>query len=354
MDLQSAQAAFEGMSTAIVIVDHDLRLANLNPAAEMLFQLGARSVIGKPVAELIPRGNKLAHVLERMLHDLHPVTVRGMRLALADKRTITIDCTVTPLTEGSHPAGLLIEINRVDRLLRLAHEEKLRARHAANRAVIKGLAHEIKNPLGGLRGAAQLLERELDTPEQREYTQIIIDEADRLRKLVDRMMGPNTPMTLVPVNIHRVLEHVRSLMLAENPQELAINTAYDPSLPEIIGDSEQLIQAVLNITRNAVQAMEGTGIIEYRTHIERQFTMDHKRHRLSLCVEIEDNGPGIPRDLVDDIFYPLVTGRPEGTGLGLAIAQDIMTRHGGLIECRSQPGSTIFTLHLPLEQPSNE
>jgi len=349
MDLTSTKLLFESISTAVVVLDRDLRVANMNPAAEMLFKTGSRHAIGKTIAELLPRGRNLMRMLGQVQEELHPVTIRGMRLMIADGNTITVDCILTPLMETNAPSGLLIELNQVDRLLRLAHEERVRARHAANRAVIKGLAHEIKNPLGGLRGAAQLLERELDKPELHEYTGIIINEADRLRNLVDRIMGPRKPMDMQEINIHEVLEHVRKLLLAENPQSLLIETHYDPSLPEIRGDAEQLIQAFLNIARNAVQALEGQGNLVFRTGIERQFTIDQKRHRLTLKVEIEDNGPGIPADLIEDIFYPLVTGRPEGSGLGLAISQDIVTHHGGLIECRSRPGQTIFTIHLPLE-----
>jgi len=349
MDLKSADMLFESISTAVAVLDDSLRLVNLNPAGEMLFKTSRRGVLGKPLAELLPRGKNLAHLLERVLHEMHPVTIRGMRLMIAVGETITVDCIVTPLLEANQPRGLLIELNQIDRLLRLTHEERVRARHAANRAVIRGLAHEIKNPLGGLRGAAQLLERELDRPELHEYTRIIISEADRLRNLVDRIMAPSTLMKVESINIHEVLEHVRRLLLVENPN-LKIHTDYDPSLPEIQADRERLIQAFLNIARNATQVIGEDGLISMRTGIDRQFTIDHTRHRLVLRVEIEDNGPGIPADLVENIFYPLVTGRPEGTGLGLAISQDIITSHGGLIECESKPGQTLFVTHLPLEQ----
>lgn len=354
MDLKSANMLFDSITTAVAVLDSSLCLANLNPAGEMLFKTSKRSVIERPLAELLPKGKNLTRLLERVMTDMHPVTIRGMRLMIARAETIAVDCIITPLIEGNTPEGLLIELNQVDRLLRLAREERVRARHAANRAVIKGLAHEIKNPLGGLRGAAQLLERELDRPELHEYTNIIISEADRLRNLVDRIMGPHKMMDMHELNIHEVLEHVRRLLLAENPQHLTIDTIYDPSLPEVWGDREQLIQAFLNIARNAMQVLEAGGVITFRTTIERQFTIDQRRHRLTLRIEIEDNGPGIPASLVDDIFYPLVTGRPEGSGLGLAISQDIITGHGGLIECQSRPGQTIFVTHLPLEQNHNE
>lgn len=354
MDLTSTKLLFDSISTAVVVLDDELRLVAMNPASEMLFKSSARMATGKSIADLLPKGRNLMRMLNQALEELHPVTIRGMRLMISEDETITVDCILTPLLDSNAPSGLLIELNQVDRLLRLAHEERVRARHAANRAVIKGLAHEIKNPLGGLRGAAQLLERELQQPELKEYTSIIISEADRLRNLVDRIMGPRKPMDLKPTNIHEILEHVRKLLLAENPQQLMIDSVYDPSLPEIDADAEQLIQAVLNIARNAVQSTDGKGYLVFRTGIERQFTIDQKRHRLTLKVEIEDNGPGIPAELIEDIFYPLVTGRPEGSGLGLAISQDIVTHHGGLIECRSRPGQTIFTIHLPLEQKRDE
>jgi two-component system, NtrC family, nitrogen regulation sensor histidine kinase GlnL len=215
--------------------------------------------------------------------------------------------------------------------------------------VLRGLAHEVKNPLGGLRGAAQLLERELSDKQLKEYTRIIVHEADRLRNLVDRVMGGYTPLNKRPVNVHEVLEHVRKLVLVETPVGLTVRCDYDPSLPTLQADAEQLIQAALNILRNSVQALGGKGTVVIRTRIERSFTIGHTHHRLALRVDIEDNGPGIPAELLDKIFYPMVTGRADGTGLGLSIAQDIVARHGGLIECASQPGRTLFTLYLPVE-----
>ena len=353
MDLKSSDMLIESISTAVAVLDDSLRLVNLNPAGEMMFKTSRRVVLEKPLEELLPRGKNLTHLLERVLREMHPVTIRGLKLMIAPGETINVDCIVTPLIQGNRTQGLLIELNQIDRLLRLTHEERVRARHAANREVIRGLAHEIKNPLGGLRGAAQLLERELDRPELHEYTRIIISEADRLRNLVDRIMAPRTPKKLEEINIHEVLDHVRQLLLIEKP-DLRIKTDYDPSLPEFQADREQLIQAFLNISRNAMQILGEDGQITFRTGVDRQFTIHHKRHRLVLRVEIEDNGPGIPADLLENIFYPLVTGRPEGTGLGLAISQDIITSHGGLIECESRPGQTKFKTHLPLEQNADE
>ncbi|KPL28399.1 MAG: histidine kinase [Acidithiobacillales bacterium SM1_46] len=345
----SPQRILESLSTAVLVFDVELRLVSINPAGEMLLAASARKLTGLTLNELIADGKDFAKVLTDTLRSRHPFTARSVRLRLFGGQAVTVDCAVTPLPEGTAGGALLVELSQIDRLLRLAREELMRDRQTANRAVLRGLAHEIKNPLGGLRGAAQLLERELAEPSLNEYTQIIIHEADRLRNLVDRMVGPARPYRREPVNIHEVLERVRRLVLAEHPGGLRFECDFDPSLPELAGDAEQLIQAALNIVRNAVQAMQGDGTIVMRTRIERNFTIGGKRHRLIVRVDIEDNGPGIPPALQEHVFYPMVTGRPEGTGLGLSIAQDIAQRHGGLIECVSRPGHTVFTLYLPVE-----
>jgi two-component system nitrogen regulation sensor histidine kinase GlnL len=258
---------------------------------------------------------------------------------------------ITPVAHGSSEPALLAELQVVDRLLKISREEGLIHAQETTRAMIRGLAHEIKNPLGGVRGAAQLLARELPDDNLREYTRVIIREADRLRDLVDRLLGPNRQLNLCQLNIHEVLEHVRNLIVAESGNRATIIRDYDPSLPEFSGDRTQLIQAVLNIMRNALQATEAPAdcVITLRTRSQRQFTIGTQRHRLVCRVDLEDNGPGIPRELLQSIFVPMVTGRAEGSGLGLTIAQHIVTRHGGLLECESEPGQTRFTIYLPLE-----
>ena len=340
---------FDSLTTAVLAFDLDLHLIAINPAGEQLLQTGSRGIAGKNISQLLPRGKQLKKVLERTLDRAQSFSARGVHLAIAPGKVVMVDCFISPIYEGSQITGLLVEMNQIDRLVRLTRDETARDQHEANRAVLRGLAHEIKNPLGGLRGAAQLLQQELKSTELKEYTRIIIHEADRLRTLVDRMMGPSQPLKHEPVNIHEVFQYVRKLMLAENTVGLTILPDYDPSLPEIVGDKEQLIQAVLNIARNAAQAMNGKGRIIFRTRVSRQFTIGQNRHRLVLRAEIEDNGPGIEPDMLDAIFYPLVTGRPEGVGLGLAIARDIVNKHGGIIEAKSQPGQTVFTIYLPLE-----
>jgi two-component system, NtrC family, nitrogen regulation sensor histidine kinase GlnL len=346
----SASRILENMTTSVLTFDADLRLTGINPAGEMLFEVSAKKIVGQKLIELLPHSRLLVKTLMQTLESHHPLTARGVLLKLPGEKTITVDCTVSPLSDGESPeTTLLVELTQVDRLLRLARDENMLDRHAANRAVMRGLAHEIKNPLGGLRGAAQLLERELPDLKLREYTRIIIHEADRLRNLVDRMMGPHQPLKKQPVNVHEILEHVRRLILVEVPVGLTIEREYDPSLPEFEGEPEQLTQAVLNIVRNSAEAMQYQGIIRLRTHIEHSFTIGQKRHRLALRAEIEDNGPGIPEEIRDHVFYPMVTAKPGGTGLGLSIAQDIVSKHGGLIECHSRPGQTIFSIFIPLE-----
>jgi two-component system nitrogen regulation sensor histidine kinase GlnL len=268
----------------------------------------------------------------------------------------TVDYTVTPLMEAGSAPSLLMEIRPLDRLMRISREDGIINAHQATRALVRGVAHEVKNPLGGIRGAAQLLARELPDESLREYTDIIIDEVDRLRNLVDRMLGPRKLPQHSMVNIHEILERVRTIMLADVSSAAQLDRDYDPSLPELWADKDQLIQAVLNVAKNARQALdENPGQEEpriiMRTRALRQFTIGHVRHRLVILVEIEDNGPGVDKELQETLFFPMVSGRAHGTGLGLSISQSIVNQHHGLIECESQPGKTIFRLLLPLEKP---
>jgi two-component system nitrogen regulation sensor histidine kinase GlnL len=348
MASESYQQIFDNLATTVATFDEALRLCSVNPAGEALFEVSAKKVVGQKLSELLPHSRQVVKTLKQTLASGHPFTARGVRLSLSNGKSITVDCTVTALSNANGKL-ILVELSQVDRLLRLARDENTLGRHAANRAVIRGLAHEIKNPLGGLRGAAQLLERELSDRSLKEYTRIVIHEADRLRNLVDRIIGPNKPLQLGQINIHEVLERIRSLIAAEFSEGISIKREYDPSLPELRGDHDQLIQAFLNIARNSAQILNENGIVILRTRAERTFTIGNKSHRLLLRVDIEDNGPGIPEELQEHIFYPMVTGRADGTGLGLSIAAEIINKHGGLIECHSRPRQTVFTIYLPLE-----
>lgn len=263
----------------------------------------------------------------------------------------TVDCRVSPIEIDT--ATLLVEINDVTRRTQISRENALLIQHGAGRQMIRQLAHEIKNPLGGIRGAAQLLERQLDNDEQREYTEVVISETDRLAALVNTLLGPGGPPNKQPVNIHELLEYVVRLIEAEDPKQLAIHRDYDPGLPEIPLDRDQMVQAFLNLVRNAAAALEGLGKITLRTRAVTNFTIGNTRHRVIASIEIEDDGPGIPRELQDSVFYPLVTSRPEGTGLGLPAAQELISRHGGLIEFDSRPGRTVFYVRIPLRQEAS-
>ena len=347
----------ENLNTIILLFDVDLRLRYINPAAEMLFQVSARHILGLEAGSLIQCPGELVEShLKRALKLGRPVTEREISLQLPDERTATVDCTVIPLNPVEGEAGLLLEIRQIDRQLRISREELMLSQHQATRDLIRSLAHEIKNPLGGVRGAAQLLERELADPGLREYTQIIIDEADRLQTLVDRMLGPNKLPEFRQVNIHALLERVRHLVLAEAGARLQIIRDYDPSIPELEVDSDRIIQALLNIARNAARALEGIddGRIVLRTRILRQFTIANHRHRLVLQIAIRDNGPGVDEKVRERLFYPMVTASEGGMGMGLSIAQSLINQHGGLVECTSEPGRTVFNVLLPLENPNAE
>ena len=344
------QVILDHLTAAVLLVDQNLCIRYMNPASEMLLDTSNKRACGLPLDDFISGD---ANFIERLFDAVksgQSFTVHETTLKTSAGREITADYTATRMLQSTISGeALLIEISRKDRHLRIAQEETLLLQHQVSRNLIKGLAHEIKNPLGGLRGAAQLLERELPSPELTEYTRIIIGEADRLQNLVDRMLGPKNLPHMREVNIHQPLEYVRHLVKAEAPPGINFVVDYDPSLPPVAADPEQLIQALLNITRNAVQALGERGQVLFRTRVERHFIIENKHHRLVAKIEIIDNGPGIPEDFQKQIFYPLVTGRAEGTGLGLSIAQSLINQQGGLVECRSRPKRTVFTICLPLE-----
>lgn len=340
----------DNLASAVLLLDPQLAVRYANPAAEMLLAISARHIVGQPATGLLhSEGEALKNHITRARELGQVLTERGVILLQPEGRLTTVDCTVVPLSALDGEPGLLIEMQQVDRHLRITREEQLLSQQEATREVVRGLAHEIKNPLGGLRGAAQLLEAELGDPSLKEYTQVIIEEADRLQALVNRMLGPNRMPAYSRVAIHQVLERVRTLVKAEVGNRIDIRRDYDPSIPDLIGDADQLIQALLNIVRNAVRAIGDHGTVTLRTRVQRQFTIGNSRHRLVLQVDIIDDGPGIPEEIREKIFYPMVTSGTGGMGLGLSIAQSLINQHKGLIECRSRPGETVFTVYLPVE-----
>ncbi|WP_105102442.1 nitrogen regulation protein NR(II) [Microbulbifer pacificus] len=343
----------DNLTSAVLVLDENLSLCYLNSAAEDLVAASSARAIGLPLEEVVRESRSAEQALQSALASGEKYTVRRALWFLHNLEECTVDYSVTPLTDLGL---LLLEVQSMDRLLRIAREDALLSAQETTRNLVRGMAHEVKNPLGGIRGAAQLLQRELvdlNDDGLGEYTQIIIEEADRLRNLVDRMLGPRKPVKLQPVNVHSITERVAQLIEAECDGALEIKRDYDPSIPDIPADSEQLIQAVLNIARNAMQAIaENVGLADgnltIRTRVQRQFTIGRRHCALVCRIDVVDNGPGIPEDIRERIFYPMISGRAEGSGLGLSISQHIINQHRGLIKCESQPGLTEFQIYLPL------
>ena len=342
-------AGLDLLASAVLLIDDGQLIRYINAAGENLLAVSGRSVVGKTLADVCTCSATLQSALDNGLNNNWGYTGQNIELVRGDGEKMHLNCTVTPLRpDMATGARLLLELQPIEHHLAATREERLIEQQQASRELIRNLAHEIKNPLGGIRGAAQLLEHELGNPSLKEYTQVIIKEADRLQDLMQRLLRPHRPMLPATVNIHEILERVRSLLKAEFPGSLQIVRDYDTSLPELIGDREQLIQAVLNIARNAAQAMNGEGEIVLRTRILRQVTLAKKRYKLAMELKVLDNGPGIPDDIRERMFYPLVSGREGGSGLGLTIAQNFVQHHHGTIDCASRPGHTVFTLRLPI------
>ena len=346
---------WDDLSTAVLVTDSRLSLLGLNSSAEVLLGLSRERIIGHDLGQWLKLDRNLATCLRSALTLDQPITLRARQMEPLRAEPFLADVVITPLHgSGGEPGQLLFELTAIDRHERITREEQLQNQQAITRAVTRGLAHEIKNPLGGLRGAAQLLASELDDPGLQEYTRIIIREADRLRGLVDRMLGPNNLPRRATVNLHEVLEHVRGLVSVQLPPGLSIRGDYDPSIPDVQADRDMLIQAVLNLVQNAVEALEEEGEITLVSRVLRQYTISGHRHRLVARLSVRDNGPGIPEEIRERIFFPLVTGRAAGTGLGLPIAQSLIQLHEGLIECRSRPGATSFDILLPISPPPHQ
>jgi two-component system nitrogen regulation sensor histidine kinase GlnL len=347
-------ASFAGLdllASAVLLIDDGQAIRYINAAGENLLAVSSRSVIGKTLSTVCTCSATLQGALDNGLNNNWGYTGQNIELRRSDGEILHLNCTVTPLRpEVAAGMRLLLELQPIEHHLTATREERLIEQQQASRELIRNLAHEIKNPLGGIRGAAQLLEHELGNPSLKEYTQVIIKEADRLQDLMQRLLTPHRAMLPTTVNIHEILERVRSLLTADFPGSLQVRRDYDTSLPELVGDREQLIQAVLNIARNAAQAMNGEGEIVLKTRSLRQVTLAKKRYRLAMEIKVVDNGPGIPDAIRERMFYPLVSGREGGSGLGLTIAQNFIQHHHGTIDCSSRPGNTIFTLRLPVEQ----
>jgi two-component system nitrogen regulation sensor histidine kinase GlnL len=346
-------AGLDLLATAVLVCDAHGAIVHANPAAEDLLETSQRALQRQRLATLFADAADLAAVCAQAL--AHPTADfrQDLALARAGREPLHVHSIVSAQASGE----LVLELRENVQQIKVDREERLLDQSQMNKELIRNLAHEIKNPLGGIRGAAQLLELELPPlhlAQLREYTQVVIKEADRLQTLVDRLLAPHRrPHIVGDVNIHEVLERVRSLVLAEFPHGLAIRRDYDASLPEFRGDKEQLIQVVLNLVHNAAQALAarigaGDAEIVLRTRVARQATLAKVRYGLALDLHIIDNGPGIAPQIRDHIFYPLVSGREGGSGLGLTLAQTFVHQHQGVIECESRPGCTDFRILLPL------
>ncbi|RJX72457.1 nitrogen regulation protein NR(II) [Vibrio sinensis] len=339
--------------TAVLIMDEQLNVHYANPAAEQLFSQSAKRISAQPLKQLIQHSSIELSLITQPLQSGQSMTDSDVTL-IVDGRPLMLEVTASPV-EWQKELMLLVEMRKIDQQRRLSQELNQHAQQQAAKLLVRGLAHEIKNPLGGLRGAAQLLERMLPDPSLKEYTQIIIEQADRLRALVDRLLGPQKPGMKKYENVHLVLEKVRQLIDLEAEGKIEIERDYDPSLPDLLIDTDQIEQALLNIASNAGQilATQRHGKIKLRTRTVHQANIHGQRYKLAAKIEVIDNGPGIPSELQDTLFYPMVSGRDGGTGLGLSIAQNLIDQHKGKIDVESWPGRTCFTIYLPIEMTAH-
>ncbi|MBT8115716.1 MAG: PAS domain-containing protein [Arenicella sp.] len=337
----------ENLRAAVLLVDNQQIVRSVNLAAETMFLQSRRSLIGQPLDAIVPVDSVRRCVSDCLLNNTQ-YTLREIEIELSDDEVL-VDISLTCVNTPGVDPSVLIEINSINRISRFMREENQLERQQSFRLMMRSLAHEIKNPLGGIRGAAQLLQRETNDPGKTHLTEILIKEADRLTRLVDRVMGSRDQLKIEQVNIHEVLEHVLQLTQASLNQEILPQRDYDPTLPEIALDREQMIQAVLNIVGNAVEAQPEAEQIRlgFSTKFERFVTLNREMFRQVLKIAIWDEGPGIPENIKDVIFDPLISGRADGSGLGLSLTHEIVQRHKGTVQLEDVEGRTCFSIYLP-------
>ena len=341
-----ANLVLDSMITSILLLDKQLHIRYANTAAQQLLAQSTKKLLDSYLPDLLGYFSLDIDLMQNALDQNQGFTDNEVNLVINDELHI-LSLTAQLLPNGQ----ILLEMAPLNNHKRLSQEQLQQAQQSAARDLIRGLAHEIKNPLGGLRGAAQLLSRQLPKNELQDYTKIIIEQADRLRNLVDRLLGPQQRLLQQEQNIHKAIERIYALLCLEKPDNVQILRDYDPSLPDLIHDSEQIEQVVLNIIRNALQAIGAkTGTITIRTRTAFQVTIHGQRYRLCARIDIEDNGPGVPMHIQDTLFYPMVSGYEGGTGIGLSIAHNIVDQHHGKIEFNSWPGHTEFSIYLPIKQ----
>jgi len=342
----------EDLATGVIVLDAGLEVHYANPAAEQLLGVSRQQLAGRPLLDVVPGLDLLKPLLERVRDTGRDFSRREVLVAapLEGEPGLALDCALSASEDADGRREVLLEMSDARRRLRIDREKALLAQLEASRSMVRQLAHELRNPLGGIRGAAQLLERQLESPAQKDYTRLIIRETDRLVNLTASLLGPARPPAMALMNIHELLEHVRQLIVAEGGPEIQVERDYDPSLPATQLDRDLVIQAMLNLARNALNVLEGRGRIILRTRVVTNDMVGVRRCRLVACIEIEDDGPGVPEELRETLFDPLVTGRPGGSGLGLAVAQELVSRHEGLIEYSSRPGRTVFRMLFPITE----
>ncbi len=349
----------DNLKTGVLLLDSELRLLYMNMEAESLLDISDAKANQLFIGDILLGAEADIAEMRAAVQSNSSFTKRSVELALRPDKSVLVDYTLSPVADNDNIQAIL-ELTSLEHSQRMTQEASLHTAHMTTRELVRGLAHEIKNPLGGIRGAAQLLAQEIDSEDLQDYTNVIIEEADRLHKLVDRLVGSRKPLEIASCNIHEVLEHVRNLVEADAASDhITIETDYDPSIPSIEADSDRLIQATLNLVRNSMQSLNSNpeqkdGRITLRTRISRNATIGTRFHRLAAKIEVEDNGPGVPSQMLGTIFYPMISGRADGSGLGLPITHGVINQHHGLIECNSKPGQTIFSVILPFQFEEEE
>ena len=345
---ETQQSLLNNLVSSVFVLDNDLHIKYLNPAGEQLLGSSATRVQDMKITDIIEYTTLDLSLLASTIKTGQGFTDNEVSLVI-DERQLLVEISAT-LTNFGADTCILIEARQIDLQKKISQELYQHVQQQAAQELVRGLAHEIKNPLGGLRGAAQLLEKELPTAELKEFTGIIIEQADRLRALVDRLLGPQKPGKQTILNIHSVIEKVKKLVEFDLPSGITIERDYDPSIPDFEMEPDLLQQALLNIISNAIQILKQSGSIKIITRTAHQVNIQGQKYRLCAEIKIIDNGPGIPEHIRDTLFYPMVTARQGGTGLGLSIAQNLVKQHKGKIECNSWPGHTEFSIYLPLRK----
>ena len=351
---QRAAQIIDHLATSVLLFDENLHLVSINSAGESLLSMSSKRILGLTPEKIWPNTMFFSDTIRKSFQFVRTRIERGVEMGLINRDSVKVDCISTPIVINDETKEIIVELVGVDTFVREMQEFNHQTVQKVANESVQGMAHEIKNPLGGIRGAAQLMEKELDDESLLEYTKIIINESDRLRNFLDRMMAANTYPVRSDTNIHEIIEYVISIIRVESSRNLHIEKDYDPSIPTINADREQLIQAVLNLLRNAVQATTDDERILLKTRIQRQITIQNKLNKLAIQLDIIDNGPGIPAEIESGAFYPMVTGHAEGTGLGLSIAQQLIQSHGGIINYERKENNTCFSILLPIERNDAE